>query len=80
MSPSIWQILIVVGLFVLLFYGPKKIPGIGKSMGEAIRGFKKGLNEDEVDITDSQKQGRIDQDEDKATQTSTEKEKDKDKV
>jgi sec-independent protein translocase protein TatA len=49
---SIWQILIVVGL-VLLVFGPSRLPGLGKSMGEAIRGFKKGVSEDEIDVTES---------------------------
>ena len=48
MAPSFWQILIVV-LIVLFIFGPKKIPGLGKSLGEAIRGFRKGLKEDEDD-------------------------------
>ncbi len=54
MSPSIWQILIVLGI-ALLFFGPKRLPGLGKSLGEAIRGFKKGINEDAIDVTDSVK-------------------------
>jgi len=29
--------------------GLKTFPGIGKGLGEAIRGFKKALNEDEAD-------------------------------
>ena len=53
MGPSLWQILLVVGIFVILFMGPSRLPGVGKSIGEAIRGFKKGLNDDEIDITDS---------------------------
>lgn len=56
MSPSLWQILIVVGVFAILFLGPKKIPSLGKSLGEAIRGFKKGINDDEIDVTHSQDQ------------------------
>ena len=48
MAPSFWQILIVV-LIVLFIFGPKKIPSLGKSLGEAIRGFRKGLKEDEED-------------------------------
>ena len=48
MAPSFWQILIVV-LIVLFIFGPKKIPGLGKSLGEAIRGFRKGLKEDDED-------------------------------
>ena len=54
MSPSIWQILIVLGI-ALLFFGPKRLPGLGKSLGEAIRGFKKGISEDAIDVTDSVK-------------------------
>ena len=46
MGPSFWQILIVV-VVVLFIFGPKRIPGLGKSLGEAIRGFRKGLSEEE---------------------------------
>ena len=46
MGPSFWQILIVV-VIVLFIFGPKRIPGLGKSLGEAIRGFRKGISEDE---------------------------------
>jgi len=56
MSPSIWQIIIVVAIFAILFLGPKRLPGVGKSIGEAIRGFKKGLDDDEIDVTDASKQ------------------------
>lgn len=30
-------------IIVLVFFGPSRLPGLGKSLGEAIRGFKKGL-------------------------------------
>lgn len=56
MSPSIWQIIIVVAIFAVLFLGPKRLPGVGKSIGEAIRGFKKGLDDDAIDVTDSAQQ------------------------
>lgn len=39
-----WLIILVI---VLIFVGPSKLPGLGKGLGEAIRGFKKGLNNDE---------------------------------
>lgn len=38
------EILLLLGLALLLF-GPSRLPGLGKSMGEAIRGFKKGISE-----------------------------------
>ena len=37
------EILALVVLALLLF-GPTKLPQLGRSMGEAIRGFKKGLS------------------------------------
>ncbi|MCL4492758.1 MAG: twin-arginine translocase TatA/TatE family subunit [Nitrospirae bacterium] len=37
------MVVLVVGLLV---FGPSKLPSLGKSLGEAIRGFKKGLEDD----------------------------------
>ncbi len=37
--------IVLILVVVLLMFGPSKLPSLGKSMGEAIRGFKKGLNE-----------------------------------
>ncbi|MAF89656.1 MAG: twin-arginine translocase TatA/TatE family subunit [Bdellovibrionota bacterium] len=61
MSVGPWQVLLVLGI-VLIIFGPSKIPGLGKSLGEAIRGFKKGLHEDEIDVTEKSK---IDENKDK---------------
>lgn len=33
--------LVVIGLIVVLMFGPKKLPQLGKGIGEAIREFKK---------------------------------------
>jgi sec-independent protein translocase protein TatA len=44
LSPVHWLIVIVV---VLLIFGPGRLAGVGKGLGEGIRSFKKGLNEDE---------------------------------
>lgn len=38
--------LLVIAAVALLFFGPSRLPGLGKSIGEAIRGFKKGMNEE----------------------------------
>lgn len=43
-----WLVILVI---LLIFFGPSKLPQLGKSMGEAIRGFKKGLNTDEPGTT-----------------------------
>jgi sec-independent protein translocase protein TatA len=44
LSPIHWLIVIVI---VLLVFGPGRLAGVGKGLGEGIRSFKKGLNEDE---------------------------------
>ena len=72
MSPSIWQILIVA-VIILLLFGPKRIPGLGKSLGEGIRGFKKGLADDEIDVTDSVKREQISKEEEEAAAHKAEK-------
>ena len=36
---------LVIGVILLLFFGPNKIESIGKSLAKGIRGFKDGLNE-----------------------------------
>jgi sec-independent protein translocase protein TatA len=39
------HLIIVLGI-VLLVFGPKKLPELGKGLGEAIRGFKKAFSEE----------------------------------
>lgn len=36
----------VVLVIALVLFGPSKLPSLGKSLGEAIRGFKKGLEQE----------------------------------
>ena len=55
MSVGPWQIVIVLAILILLF-GPSRLPNLGKSIGQAIRGFKKGISEDEIDVTDGRKE------------------------
>lgn len=60
---SMWHLLILLGI-ILLFFGPARLPGLGKSLGESMRNFKKGLNgTDDIDVTDSSK--RIEEDKEK---------------
>lgn len=44
-----WTELLLIGGIALLLFGPNKLPGLGRSLGESIRGFKKALNEDPQD-------------------------------
>lgn len=47
--------LLLILVILLVFFGPSRLPGLGKSLGEAIKGFKNGLNDDALDVTDSSK-------------------------
>ena len=42
---SIWQLLIILAIIVLLF-GTKKLRNIGADLGNAVKGFKKAVNDD----------------------------------
>lgn len=42
LAPSHLLLLLVI---VLIFFGPSRLPGLGKSVGQAIKGFKDGLKE-----------------------------------
>jgi len=42
------ELLIILGIVVLLF-GATRLPKLGRSMGQSIRGFKQGLNDDTAD-------------------------------
>lgn len=45
------QILVVFGVF-MLFFGYKKLPELGKSLGKGLRDFRKATTgEDEIDVT-----------------------------
>ena len=39
--------LVLILIIALVIFGPGKLPGVGKALGESISGFKKGLNGDE---------------------------------
>ena len=47
-SFSIWHWLIVL-VVVLVLFGTKKLRNAGQDLGEAVRGFKKGLNDGSAD-------------------------------
>lgn len=36
--------IVVIGLVILLLFGGKKLPQLGKALGSSITNFKKGLN------------------------------------
>ena len=53
------HMLILAVIVVIFVMGPAKLPQLGRSLGDAIRGFKKGMSgedDNELDVTDSAKQ------------------------
>ena len=45
---SLWHWLIVLVIVVLVF-GTKRLGNVGKDLGEAVKGFKKGMRDGEED-------------------------------
>lgn len=39
--------ILLLTVVLLIFFGPSRLPQLGSSIGKAIKGFKKGLNEDD---------------------------------
>jgi sec-independent protein translocase protein TatA len=48
------QELLFIGLFVLIFFGAKKIPDFMKGLGKGIREFKNGVKDVKMNIEDSE--------------------------
>ncbi|MGH8109984.1 MAG: twin-arginine translocase TatA/TatE family subunit [Arenimonas sp.] len=44
-----WRELIIVLVIVLLVFGTKKLANIGKDLGSAVNGFKKGMKDGSED-------------------------------
>ena len=44
--------MLILALILLIFFGPSRLPALGQSLGKAIRGFKEGLNEIDVNAKD----------------------------
>jgi sec-independent protein translocase protein TatA len=59
-SLSIFHWLIVL-LIVVLIFGTKKLPSIGKDLGGAVRGFKEGMKQESEKHADqdADKSGRV---------------------
>ena len=70
-SFSIWHWVIVL-VIVILVFGTKKLPSLGSDLGRAIRGFKKGVNEDESSKLEADPPGatKLDKGESASTATS----------
>lgn len=48
-----FQEILLIGLFILVFFGAKKIPEFMKGLGKGLREFKTGIKEVQKDVEDS---------------------------
>ena len=46
---NLWQLIIIL-LIVLLLFGSKKLRNIGGDLGNAVKGFKKAMKEEQEEI------------------------------
>lgn len=60
---SIWQLLIVLAI-VLLLFGTKRLRNIGSDMGNAVKGFKKAMDDGEKGKDQAEKLEQADKDSD----------------
>ncbi len=49
------QEILIIGLFVLIFFGAKKIPDFMKGLGKGVREFKDAVKDVRKDVEDSTK-------------------------
>lgn len=47
--------LLVIAFIALLVFGPKKLPELGKGLGDGIRAFKEGMKDPEKPVGDAPK-------------------------
>lgn len=66
-----WQQLLIILVIVLLVFGTKRLKNVGSDLGEAIKGFKKGMSD-----TDAKPAERLN-DESKADKPASERQDEK---
>jgi sec-independent protein translocase protein TatA len=73
---GVWELLIILGILLLVF-GPSRLGDLGSSLGKGIKGFRKSIKDDEIDVTPEKDNSKKiqDTDLDKSETTSKNKEK-----
>ena len=62
-----WQGLVVILIILLLVFGPKRLPEMGRSIGRGMREFKDSLTGSGDDDDDDDRQRRLEAPEDEAS-------------
>ncbi len=65
---------LILAVILLVFFGPSRLPALGQSLGKAIKGFKDGLNEIDVEAKDIS-QTQLEKTQQGASQAQAQKEK-----
>ncbi len=68
--------ILILAVILLVFFGPSRLPALGQSLGKAIRGFKDGLNEIDVEAKDIS-QTQLDKNNQNTQQAQAQKDKQK---
>ncbi|MGH7884509.1 MAG: twin-arginine translocase TatA/TatE family subunit [Thermodesulfobacteriota bacterium] len=50
--------LIIILVILLLLFGPSRLGDLGSSLGKGIKGFKKSIKDDEIDVTPNKEDRR----------------------
>jgi sec-independent protein translocase protein TatA len=72
---SIWQLLIIL-VIVLLLFGTKRLRNLGGDLGNAVKGFKKAMGDEEKKKEDAAPE-RLEKADDKIIEGEATREKDK---
>jgi sec-independent protein translocase protein TatA len=51
-----WSEFILILAFALIFFGPRRLPGIAQAIGKSLREFQKALNEVKSEIAQASKE------------------------
>jgi len=67
---GVTELLIILGILLLIF-GPSRLGDLGSSLGKGIKGFRKSMKDDEIDVTPSKDDSKKLQDHGLETPTSS---------
>ena len=56
---GMWELLAILAIVILIF-GASRLPQLGEGLGKAIKGFKKGIADENEENRNSDNQGRKD--------------------
>lgn len=69
--------LIIILVILLLIFGPSRLGDLGSSLGKGIKGFRKSLKDDEIDVTPAKEEKKIEDHGLDTSSTSTSEKKEK---